>query len=449
MSSSSLLIPTLPIPHDLRHIERVEETDKYLLQILWWATRLTFNSPRVFRHMTRLFCSAGDVSLARRTLRLYTTLVAKAYQTRMATASGDASSKNSASSVVEAEEATTDEMEAADVDADADSDSNWIDTLIFGARMLCRPSPFLSTSSTPSTALEDAHEAQDLLTQAQTRLNPADKARQANLKLAEGVAATALALASHDPRTRPVLLRQALESFEKSVEARPSAEGWWHLAVALARGVGEKGGSQRDLSRAVEVATQAVEAWAEEGEEPSDTRYWHLLGLLLSAQGKWAQAKGVLDVASGLGTGEDEENENEDEAVGLTANGNGNGNGNVVQTRDFAAPAPASNGDVTPTESQPLLPPGAQRIPPAYTLLETLPDHPRASRQDAFERALQLRMTQIALAEITEGAEGAALGWVGVFGWVAERSGHGGGGGASATTTREWLVMIWMMDMEY
>ncbi|RPD68271.1 hypothetical protein L226DRAFT_517343 [Lentinus tigrinus ALCF2SS1-7] len=49
----------------------VGEYAGWVIDVLWWATRLTFNSFRIFRYMSRLFYVAGDPELARRTLRLY------------------------------------------------------------------------------------------------------------------------------------------------------------------------------------------------------------------------------------------------------------------------------------------------------------------------------------------------------------------------------------------
>ncbi|EEB98972.1 hypothetical protein MPER_01424, partial [Moniliophthora perniciosa FA553] len=62
----------------------------WVLDVLWWATRLTFNSYRILRHMTRLLYVSGDTSLARRTLRLYVQVVGKAFQASGAGASADA-----------------------------------------------------------------------------------------------------------------------------------------------------------------------------------------------------------------------------------------------------------------------------------------------------------------------------------------------------------------------
>ncbi|KAI6008917.1 hypothetical protein F5J12DRAFT_927063 [Pisolithus orientalis] len=72
---------------------------------------------------------------------------------------------------------------------------------------------------------------------------------------------------------------------------------------------------------------------------------------------------------------------------------------------------------------EPLLDPNARSIPPSATLLQPLPDHPPPSRVDAFEYALQLRLTRMALTEHVEGAERAEVKWTSVYDWIAERKG--------------------------
>ncbi|VDC06392.1 unnamed protein product, partial [Peniophora sp. CBMAI 1063] len=52
----------------------------WVMDILWWATRLTFNSPLIYRHMTRLAHVSSDHALSLRTLRLYISVVGKARQ---------------------------------------------------------------------------------------------------------------------------------------------------------------------------------------------------------------------------------------------------------------------------------------------------------------------------------------------------------------------------------
>lgn len=126
-------------------------------QILWWATRLTFNSHRVLRHMSRLFYVSGDVELAKRTLRLYVHVVSKAFET------GNG----------------------------ADTDENWVQTLVQGARMLCR------LAAAPGAGLEEmneAREAGELIEGARKRLGANDEELAASVDLAEGIWHSVMAL---------------------------------------------------------------------------------------------------------------------------------------------------------------------------------------------------------------------------------------------------------------
>lgn len=111
--------------------------------------------------MTRLLYLYGDTKLAKRTLNLYIQVVGKAYET-----SGHRSESDSGSG------------------SDTDTDSNWIDTLIFGATMLCISS---SSSSSNLTEMDDLNEAHKIIEKAKTRLNKQDKRLAAKIYLAEGV----------------------------------------------------------------------------------------------------------------------------------------------------------------------------------------------------------------------------------------------------------------------
>lgn len=139
--------------------------ESHEIQVLWWATRLTFNSHRVFRHMTRIFYVGGDPELAKRTLRLYIQVVAKAREAGMeevdATGEGDLP-----------------------VGGDTDTDSNWVQTLVFGARMLCR---LAMAEADGQKALENAKEANTMIEKAKTRLDPQHKELVAAVNLAEGI----------------------------------------------------------------------------------------------------------------------------------------------------------------------------------------------------------------------------------------------------------------------
>ena len=113
--------------------------------------------------MTRLLYLYGDMKLAKRTLNLYIQVVGKAYET-----SGHRSESDPGSGSGE----------------DTDTDSNWVDTLIFGATMLCISS---SSSSSNLTEMDDLNEAHKIIEKAKTRLNKQDKRLVAKTYLAEGV----------------------------------------------------------------------------------------------------------------------------------------------------------------------------------------------------------------------------------------------------------------------
>jgi hypothetical protein len=109
-------------------------------QVLWWATRLTFNSARVYRHMARVLAAAGDAALARRFLRLYVQVVSKARETIAAEEQQKREDRRHG-----AERAGVAGIEPGDphppglqVEMDGDSDEEWVRTLVHGARMLCR-----------------------------------------------------------------------------------------------------------------------------------------------------------------------------------------------------------------------------------------------------------------------------------------------------------------------
>jgi hypothetical protein len=338
----------------------------YHSQILWWATRLTFNSFKIYRHMTRIFYISGDPQLARRTLRLYVQVVGKAWE--------------------------------AGVGVDADTDQHWVETLIQGARMLCR-------LAGPS-GVEDAREAGKLIENAKTRLDKDNKELVASVNLGEGIWSSIMALVEYDSRTRPARLAHALAQFAASIETFPTPSAYYHLAIALARP-----GPQQDLDQAIASASTAVEGAS------ADIRFWHLLGLLLTANGQWSKARGVFEIAAGIGESEDDVTEER------------GGNGINLQAQGFESKTGGASGSghiglaVPPTQPVFLLEIDSEVIPASAALLQPIPDYPSPSRQDMFEYAMQLRMTQLALAEHVEGAEGAALRWVEVFGWVADRKG--------------------------
>ena len=131
-------------------------------QFLWWATRLTFNSFRLYRHMTRLYAVSGDPELAKRTLRLYVQVVSKIREAGLSDNTGS----------------------EAEAGVDADSDRQWVQTLVQGVRLLCR---IAIHEQDYGKAVEVAREAGTILKKAKVRLNQQDKELLGSVQLAEGI----------------------------------------------------------------------------------------------------------------------------------------------------------------------------------------------------------------------------------------------------------------------
>ena len=232
------------------------------------------------------------------------------------------------------------------------------------------------------------------------------------------------------------------------MHATPS--GYYHLALSYAR----RGGPTFDLDKAIECAGNAVTG------QPNEVRYWHLLGILLTGAQKWAEAKEIFEHGAELDLDDEDDveettttpvenfTESRDaltvtpsQAHTLVVPGvNGSVgfptekvNGSIAATIKPTTVKRNSLGQVGNTSSSngrptpiPLLELDATELPFADTLLKSkdldfegyLP-----SKMELFEWHLQLRMTQVALMEIIEGAEGAEAGWLDIFSWVAERKG--------------------------
>ncbi|EIN04476.1 hypothetical protein PUNSTDRAFT_146447 [Punctularia strigosozonata HHB-11173 SS5] len=430
----------------------VGEYAGWVIDILWWATRLTFNSHRIYRHMSRLLYAAGDVDLARRFLGLYAQVVSKARET--IAAEEQQKNEDIAHGVheigVQGVEARDphDKSPKVEMDLDGDNDEDWVRTLVAGARMLCRLAEEKGRgrlvgggAGVGGDGRQEVREAARYIAKARETLNAKEdeselwKELRASVDLAEGVCEAVSANKENDPGVRGDRLARSRALLESSVLTHPTATAHHHLALALSRPA-----PSLDFARAIEHARVAVE------EDPGEIRHWHLLGLLLTATGDWRGAKGVLEVGSGIGE-PDTDDANGEEIVT-------NGDTSTIVAHDFSGagvlyPNGSSNGEVTPTAPTPTattvpgpesLPPAPGHrlsllldyksfsVPPASSLLPPRPDRPRPSRQQCFEYALQLRMTQLALSEHVEGPEGAEPKSVEVFAWVAE---HNTGGTSS------------------
>lgn len=295
----------------------------------------------------------------------------------------------------------------------------------------------LALTEEGSKGVEYAREAGLMIAAAQKRLIKDDSELSARVDLAEGIWNNVIAIkgrdilsqrlscahmiAEQEPDTRMNRITTAISALERSVTANSTASAHHHLAILLSRP-----GPSHDLIKAIEHARAAVEL------EHAEIRHWHLLGLLEAATGDWKKARSVLEVGAALG---DAALASADGAT-ETANGHGNGAADGVQVRDYAveglpptsddtgggAESDSSEEVVVPRRTY-LLDDEVSELPLAAQLLTPAPDHPPPSHQELFEHALQLRMTQLALAEYVEGVEGVGDHWTEVFGWFAERKG--------------------------
>lgn len=206
-----------------------------------------------------------------------------------------------------------------------------------------------------------------------------------------------MSLIEADPNNRPSRMRSALDHFQSAVQLdTDSADIYFHLAIALLRA-----GPARDVDGAVGAAKHAVEL------EPTEVRYWHLLGLALSANGENVQAREVLVIGEGM-----EHTEDSDTPANATGTETPNANTATLDVRTES-----------PSAVDSLLPVSTTRVPVPTSMLLPLPDHPPPSKHERFEHALQLRMTLVALVELMDGRDSAAQKWVDVFAWFAERGG--------------------------
>ena len=201
-----------------------------------------------------------------------------------------------------------------------------------------------------------------------------------------------------------------MELLLRSVEADPIPSACYHAALALSRPIVD-----RDLVKAVELCRQAVEA------EPKELRYWHLLALLAAKQGEWKQAKGVLEAAIEMAEVTESQNQtNEDNSIKVHDYGYSNGE-KTPTTASYQAHSQNKDRNSKSCPYNTLLDPTAKSIPPASILLQPPLDRPPATLREIFEHTLQLRMTQIAITELTEGPESVEACWLEVFDWYSQR----------------------------
>jgi hypothetical protein len=148
---------------------------------------MTFHSHRIFRHQIRLLHASGQNDLAKRTLKLYIQLVTTSRQASMGEVESTIRRRRTLDGL-DNDPATMDDIELEPEHGSADSDRQFVDCLIFGARMLCR---------LPGD-VEDAHWAEGCLKIATEYVSKnhrlaADHNLKARVSCADGIAQSTIA----------------------------------------------------------------------------------------------------------------------------------------------------------------------------------------------------------------------------------------------------------------
>ncbi|KDQ07095.1 hypothetical protein BOTBODRAFT_192620 [Botryobasidium botryosum FD-172 SS1] len=327
----------------------------WVVDTMWWATKLTFQSHRVMRHLTRLLLATENLLQAKRAFGVYVQLVSKARET----STGE---------------------EAREGGHDRDDDRTFILALLFGARMLCR---YGASEVDAMEADRMVHLAEQVRVGGDQALRDDDKVL-AKVRKGQGIVGAALATFDAQPSSRPKKLATALSNLVSSSELDPtSANTFYHLALVQAM--------SRHPDEAVVLARQAVEL------NPKEPRAWHLLGLLLTARGDWKSARSILE----LGLEEETLPDDPDVSEGRRVNG--------------------ASEDTYHSSEVPLMPED-RILPPSSTLHLPPSDIPPPTAAEKFEISLQLRITQLTLMELAEGAEIASHRWPELFSYFSEHS---------------------------
>jgi len=348
--------------------------------VLWWTTTQTFASQPTLRHLTRVLLALNpeDPADARRTFKLYVQLVTKARET----ARGDTSIAHDSSAVTPAPPTPAAENTEGEVGAalkeEGDDDRTFFEALLFGARMAGRD------CGESKEGLSYLDQAKGVLAES-TDGSLTDAALRLELEGAweqeRGCLLMALLERAPDPTSRPTVQAEALKHLlQASVLLPASARTFFALAHAQV------------VCRQIDEATVAIQSALEL--DPGMVEGWHLLALLLTAKGKWAEAAEIVEV--GLDAWEEED---EDEVAAFD-----DGSDGLIAKRDFAGEKQGLSS-ATDTVSSPISPGG--RLPPSGLLLPSTPStiFLRTTAFAKLEAFLQLRMTQAVLVERLEGPD--------------------------------------------
>lgn len=365
--------------------------------LLWWATSLTFQSQPILRHLVRLLSSSGDPVEARRSFELYVKIVLKSRQTQdpesPLTLERHPTETEEDEVFVEAETGDgsgPSEREVVELESDMDSDEEFVSALLVGTRLI------LARFGEAEEAWRYATLAGEVVKRGRVSPSMAAKVEQSRgiVRLAmstsgEYACAPQLTIVA-GPQKRPEYQTQAVNHLRAATTLdHSSSEAFYHLSYAYA--------TARHIDHAVGAIHTALQL------DPQSVRAWHLLALLLTAQGDWNAAYKAGETGIALW-------EADDDAI----------TSDEADTATECAPiltAPTlllPNGEVAPTPAAP-----AER-PSKFARLETV---------------IQLRMTLNVITEKLHGPDAALEKHQQLFQFFSKRTEARGGSRASTAVS--------------
>ncbi|KAJ1847774.1 hypothetical protein LPJ70_001362, partial [Coemansia sp. RSA 2708] len=256
---------------DWELVQGFSRTDSLrLLEILYESVYLTFNSPRVLRHLVHTLVRFGDYHEASLAFGTYRELAGRQLE----------GMKKAVSAAI---------SEGTDADfalgADAESINSILRTTVVGARL------FLVHLGNAHECLSLVHFANDLMDDVEARdpdhrIIPAvPQTIRAQVALWKGAAHGSMAQKSREPGNRGDHHGAALQLLQQAADLSPRLyDAHYYLALEQALGA-------RDIGAATAAAKQAAAL------DPQRLEAWHLLVLLSTARKDYAKALQICEVA--------------------------------------------------------------------------------------------------------------------------------------------------------
>ncbi|KAF9509208.1 hypothetical protein BS47DRAFT_1397092 [Hydnum rufescens UP504] len=362
------------------------QTD-WIIDILWWATRLTFYSQRIMRHLTRLLLASSDFPQAKRTFKLYVQLVSKGRQTSAGEVSLQLQRRAQEDlladhpSVIASEEMCENGSKA-DSRGDRDSDQTFVGAMLFGVRMLCRYGD--------GDDVREARKVWDVIEDVMREGQGWQKRTLTDVNITHGILCMRLADFGALTYLRYCRLHFTLTNVPifKAADLDPlSLTAFYQLALAQS--------ALRQVDAAV-ISARAVLELA-----PKDTQ-------------EWDKASQIIELCMARTEEETEADPARNETVNGYATRSIPGNDGYRATggahpASILCETPIANGTTPVIEAR------SPKIPSAASLQYGLTGTPFVSKIEKFESSIQLLLTQLAIVERVEGAEVANEKWPDVF----------------------------------